>query len=1188
MGDFVHLHVHSQYSFLDSSIRIPKLVERVKELGMSAVALTDHDSMMGAVDFYKAGRAAEIRPILGCEPTVALKDARDPKDTARYQIVLLARNQEGYRNLCRLSHLAHEALDAVGHARLDPRSLAEHAGGLVLLTGGLAGDIPQLLLHGEHAEARERLRFYRDALGPEHVFVELQDHGIVEERDANRLLVELARSEGAPIVATNDAHYLHPEDRESHEVLMAIGLGRRVDWDDGREARPGGFHLATAEEMAERFKELPEAIANTVRVAEMCDVEIGMGTYYLPQVACPEGQTLDDVLTEMAAAGLQRRLAELRERGESPDEAAYDERMRYELGVVCQMGFPGYFIIVADYVQWARDHQVPVGPGRGSGAGSVVAWALRITDLDPVRYGLLFERFLNPERVSMPDFDVDFCQSHREKVIDYAISKYGQDNVAQIITYGAMKAKAVVRDVARALGMTAAEGDRIAKLIPAKLDITLEDAYKEEPRLRELMEEDERYARLFEVARELEGLYRQAGIHASAVVISDDPLWTYMPTTRGANGELVTQYAMGETEEVGLVKFDFLGLKTLTVLDEAERLVRRHLREDFRLAALSLDDAKTYELISSGNTLGVFQLESSGFQDILRRLRPDCFEDIVAAVALYRPGPLTSGMADDFIKRKHGQTAVEYPHPWLEDCLRETHGVIVYQEQVMQIASRLAGFSLGQADLLRRAMGKKKPEAMAKMRAIFQEGAAAKGVDPKTAETLFDIINKFAGYGFNKSHSAAYAVLTYQTAYLKTHYPSAFFAAMLSSDAQKTEKVVRYVFEARRMGIEVLPPDANESEQGFSLSGSAIRFGLSAVRGVGEAAVEAILEARADGGPFSTLADFCSRVDLRRVNRRTLEALAACGAFDSTGLERDVLLHNVPRALEAGARYQEDQAQGQYSLFGDDVVGDGDGVAVEYAVPDLRMSRRELLRTERETLGFYISGHPLEGHEEELKALGGWTTAAVTDDATDGQEVTLGGVVAELKERRTRKDNKRMAVIQLEDLHGRVEVVVFPGVYDPDPDDPSRQPPGQNAGAPAEPPVEQLLQSDLPIVVSGKVRVSDDETSSTVDLTASAIRPLGSFRAERAKGLTIVLPCEPPKGWTATELVDRLATVLESHRGAVPVFARMELPGSGTVALQLPPDYTVSPSDAFIADLREVIEAPPIVTAEPGPSLPQP
>jgi DNA polymerase-3 subunit alpha len=1162
MSDFVHLHVHTQYSFLDSSIKIPALIDQVKAFGMGAVALTDHDAMFGAVDFYKACVAQDIKPILGFEASLAEEDACDEQDPGRFQIVLLARNNEGYRNLCRLNHRAYSDGMMHGHPRLDRKMLEENSSGLLMLTGNLAGDIPQLLLRDDYDAAKARLEEYRTIFGADHVFVELTDHGIAEEKHVNGRLIELARDVGAPLVATNDVHYLHNEDQKAHEVLMAIQLGRVVDWDDQPEDRPDGFHLASEGEMQERFKAVPEALANTKKIADLCDVTIEMGTYYLPRYDCPEGMTLGEVLKQLSEEGLKHRVDEAQALGEELDRKSYQDRLEMELEIIVQMEFPGYFLTVADYVQWARNEGVPVGPGRGSGAGSLVAFALRITDIDPCKYGLLFERFLNPERVSMPDFDVDFCQSRRQEVINYAIGKYGADNVGQIITYGSMKAKAVVRDVARGQGMTPQEGDKIAKLIPTDLGMTLETAYDKEPRLRTLIEEDPRYGRLFESALKLEGLYRQAGIHASAVVISDEPLWNYMPTTRGSGGELVTQYAMNETEEVGLVKFDFLGLRTLTVLDHAERLVRRHVDPEFHLADVRLNDKETYKLISSGNTLGIFQLESSGFQELLRKLKPDCFEDIVAAVALYRPGPLGSGMVDDFVKRKHGQTAVEYPHPKLEEVLKETYGVIVYQEQVMRIASILAGFSLGQADLLRRAMGKKKESEMKRMRQIFMEGTEKNKVDPKRAEGIFDLMAYFAGYGFNKSHSAAYAVLTFQTAYLKKHYPAAFLAAMLTSESHKTDKVVRYVLEARRMGLEVLPPDVSESDQDFTLVENGIRFGLGAIRGVGESAIDAVLESRQEDGAFGGLEDFCSRVDLRRVNKRTVEALVSCGTFDGSGYERDVLLHNVSRAVDYGARHQRDKAAGQFNLFGGGGDDDDAPIQMEYGIPTERLSKRAILRLEKAALGFYVSGHPLEGHSAELKELGVRTTEAILENGRDGEDIMLGGVVAILNERRARSGNL-MGIVSMEDLLGRVETVVFPKVY-------------------AE--CAEVLNDDLPIVIKGRIRVEEEGGGRQVSVIADRVQPLGVFRVARAKSVTLAVPNVPDEKNSLESFLSRLDSVVRSHPGAVPLFANVVDPEAGTVTVAFGEGYKVSPTDAFLAELREIIPDPPVIRSRKGPA----
>ncbi|MBL8785760.1 MAG: DNA polymerase III subunit alpha, partial [Deltaproteobacteria bacterium] len=1016
---FVHLHVHSEFSMLDATTRIPQVAERAKLDGAPAVALTDHNNMFGAVDFLKACKKAGVRPIYGAEVNIVHEDRAGEARRAP-TVVLLCKSLLGYRNLCFLLSRAYmDSPSKAPVARIDRPLLESRKEGLIALSGSLSGEIPQHILRGQIDEARELARHYQGVFGKDGFYLEILRNGIKEQERVNDALLRISEEFEIPVVAAADAHYAKREDAAAHEILMCIQLGKSLPSLDTKARITDELYLAPAAEMEARFADMPEAIANTEKIADMCRVEIPLGKTFLPTYKVPEGFDTASYMAHVSRLGLAKRLEKMRSLGQSPDQAVYEARLELEIECIAKMGFPGYFLIVWDFIDYAKQNGIPVGPGRGSGAGSLVAYSLGITDIDPIRYTLLFERFLNPERVSMPDFDIDFCMNKRDRVIHYVTQKYGEDQVGQIITYGTMKAKAVVRDVARTLGMSFAEADRAAKLIPEELGMTLEKAFEVEKRLKELVAEDERYAKLFEYARILEGMNRQPGIHAAGVVIGDAPLWEYVPlyAVKDENGRInrITQFAKNEVEEAGLVKFDFLGLKTLTVIDHALRLVNarraKEGKEPLDIAAIDLADAKVYQLISGGHTTGVFQLESSGFKELLRKLKPDCIEDIIAAVALYRPGPLQSGMVDSFIRRKHGQEPVAYPHPSLDIVLKETYGVMVYQEQVMQSASVLAGFSLGQADILRRAMGKKKAEEMAKQRAVFAAGCAERGVDEKQASEIFDTIEKFAGYGFNKSHSAAYGIITYQTAWLKTHYPVEFMAALLTSDGDSTDKIVRLIAECRTMGLTVLPPSVNISDLDFTTGDGAIRFGMGAVKGVGGGAVEAILAARDEGGAFKDLYDFCERADLKRVNKRVMEALVKCGAFDELGQTRRGLWDELDRAIERGQTAQRDKQAGQFSLFGA-LMAPAPKKKVE--VVELVMKEewpdKERLSFEKECLGFYVSGHPLDRYAADLSRMGMKTIVQL--DAIEGpalrDEVTVAGVIGEVRERISKNGGGRM------------------------------------------------------------------------------------------------------------------------------------------------------------------------------------
>src|SRR5215468_4141705 len=874
-GDFTHLHLHTSYSLLDGAIRMDDLFPKVLEQGMKSVAMTDHGNMFGAIDFYKRAKAAGVKPIFGTETYVAGNDRKDRTNRKNHHLILLAKNEEGYKNLSFLNSMGY--LEGFYyHPRIDKPLLRERGKGIIGLSACLGSEVAQAVLREGVTRAREVAKEYQSFFEPGCYFLEVMPNGLEEQAQVNDAYRQISRETGIPVVATNDCHYVNRGDYKAHEILMCIQQGKTLSDEQRLSHKNDAYYIKSPEEMEAAFRDWPEVLENTARITGMCNVELNLGKTMLPQYKVPEGYDLDTYIEEVARAGLERRFGEKRDRGEALDADVYRERLVYELGIIKKMGFSGYFLIVWDFINWSKKHGIPVGPGRGSGAGSVAAWALRITDIDPIVFKLIFERFLNPERVSMPDFDVDFCMERRDEVIKYVTEKYGKDNVGQIATFHQLKSRGVIRDIARVMSIPYAEADKVAKLVPEPVQgksPPIDKAIAEEPRLKELYDHDPKYKELLDIAKALEGLNRHAGMHAAGVVISENPLWEYVPCFRGQNGEIVTQFAMDGVELAGLVKFDFLGLKTLTVIAKAVALIRAGGVRDFDIDKIPLDDAGVYQMITAGDTTGVFQLESSGFRDILKKLRPDNIEDIVAAVALYRPGPLEGGMVEDFIDRKHGKKRVVYLHPSLEPILRDTYGVIVYQEQVMQIAQVMAGYSLGQADLLRRAMGKKKAEVMAKEKAGFLAGARKNGIDDKTADEVFELMAFFAGYGFNRSHSAAYALVTYQTGYLKHHYPHEFMAGLLSCDRDNVDNIVKFTAEARSMGLTVERPDANESDLDFtvaartaepkaakgksgkksagaapsSIANKVIRFGLGAVKGVGAGAVEAVLAARKEG-----------------------------------------------------------------------------------------------------------------------------------------------------------------------------------------------------------------------------------------------------------------------------------------------------------------------------------------------------
>lgn len=1144
-SDFVHLHLHSQYSLLDGAIKLDELINRAKEFKMPAVAVTDHGNMFGAVEFYSKAMKNGIKPIVGCEVYVA-PGSRFTKGNARgsseasYHLVLLAMNLAGYQNLCRLISAAYRE-GFYYKPRIDWELLASHNTGLIALSACLGGELPTLINLNQPSEALERARAIAEVFDDNRFYLELQENYLPEQAKANAGLVAIAKELDLPLVATNDCHYLTRDDAFAHEVLLCIQTGKTMDDPNRMRFSNDEFYVKTPDEMIALFKDYPDAIANTVKIAERCNLQLDFDTYHFPQYEKPADKTLDDVLQEQSEAGLEERLDEIRKLRELTDEDVqiYRDRLAEELACIKSMGFPGYFLIVADFINWGKDNDIPVGPGRGSAAGSLVAFAIRITDIDPIPYNLLFERFLNPERVSMPDIDVDFCIYGRERVIDYVREKYGQENVAQIITFGTMLAKGVLRDVGRALNIPYGEVDKIAKLVPNVLGITLKQAIDQEPKLKELIDKDKKIAELTKIALALEGLTRHASTHAAGVVVTPKALSEYLPLyIDPKSGGQVTQYPMKYVEEIGLVKFDFLGLKTLTVIENAVRLIRSGKDPDFDLKLVRDDDKETYELLSRGETTGVFQLESSGMKEYLVKLKPSCFEDLIAMVALYRPGPLGSGMVDSFIKRKHGQEQFKYDFPQLEPILDDTYGVIVYQEQVMLIAQVLGGYSLGGADLLRRAMGKKKPEEMAKQKQIFLAGAKENNLDLKKAEGVFDLMEMFAAYGFNKSHSAAYALVAYHTAYLKAHFPVEFMAALLTEDMENTDKVIKNVSEVRSMGIEVHPPDINASDRSFTVSDESMRFGLGAVKGVGSAALESILEVKRDK-PFNSLQDFCERVDLRKVNKKVVEALIKCGAFDTLGGKRAQFMAALEEAMEIGQRLQRERDSGQDSLFGSNeivsVAGNGYGI-----LPDVEeWEEKILLSNEKEALGFYVTGHPLARYSDSIKRFSTCEAAALAE-RNDKEQVRVAGIVAGIKELMTKKGD-RMAFVTLEDLSGSIEMVVFPETY----------------AASME-----LLKGEEPLLVSGELDVGEESCK----MLANEVSLLRDVKETMTELIHIRLTTP---GLDEMQM-RQLKGIIQRYRGGCEVKLHIVIPNRSETIIRLPETLRMAASDEAMADAEQL------------------
>ncbi len=1144
--EFIHLRLHSEFSLMDGLVKIKPLIARCSALNMPAVAVTDQGNLFALVKFYKAALVGGIKPIAGAD--IWVKNGED--NNAPDRMTLLVQNRQGYRNLTQLLSLGYQQGQYLGRPMLKPQWIKDHSQGLIALSGAREGEIGRLLLAGQSVPAKKRLQewlhFFDDRF-----YLELQRTGRSGEGEYLEQALDLAVEEGVPVVATNDVRFLDQHDFEAHEARVCIHGGWILD--DPKRPRPysESQYLKSPEEMRELFSDIPEALENAVEIAKRCNLELDLGKPCLPVFPVPSGQTIEAHFVAEAKEGLELRLNENAVAAEN--RQSYYERLQMELDVIVQMGFPGYFLIVADFIRWAKQHGIPVGPGRGSGAGSLVAYALQITDLDPLEFDLLFERFLNPERVSMPDFDVDFCMERRDQVIDYVAEKYGRDKVAQIITFGTLAAKAVVRDVGRVLGHPYGFVDKLAKLIPFELGMTLEKALSESEDLKRAYDQDEEVQALIDLARTLEGVARNAGTHAGGVVIAPSALVDFTPLyCEEGEASVVTQFDKDDVEAAGLVKFDFLGLRTLTIIDWALQTINARLKEKGEAAIninqIPRNDPDTFALLKACQTTAVFQLESRGMKDLIRRLQPDCFEDIIALVALFRPGPLQSGMVDDYINVKHGRAKANYAHPLLEPILKPTNGVILYQEQVMQIARDMAGYTLGGADLLRRAMGKKKPEEMAKQRAIFVKGAVEQGVNEETASYIFDLMEKFAGYGFNKSHSAAYAWVSYQTAWLKAHYPAEFMAAVLSSDMDNTDKLVGFVEESRALKLTLLPPDINRSCYRFTaLEDGAILYGLGAIRGVGQAAIEMLLAEREANGPFHDLYDFCRRIDLRKANRRVLEALIRAGALDGFNQHRAQLLEALPLAIQTAEQHHRSVSLGQNDLFGlqpQQPMNDCASTTPQLSVPPWTQSQQ--LAEEKAVLGMYLSGHPLDEYRQELSQFISGDIAKLNKKfhdsrAKDSVSAVTAGLVVELRSRQS-KQGKKMLFLTLEDGSGRLETAVFSEVLEQ---------------------YHDIIHKDAVLVAEGVI--ARDDYSNQLRLVAEKLYTVAQAREKFAKGLWII--------WQASEKVsnpkpqmEQLKSLILSRRGCCPVYVDYRN-GKAQARLRLGEQWQIQPDDELMNQL---------------------
>lgn len=1126
---FIHLHTHTEYSLLDGACRIPDLLKRAKELGMHALAITDHGNMYAAIDFYLQAKEIGIKPIIGCEMYVAPRtrfDKETKEDRSPYHLTLLAKDLLGYKNLIKLVSLA--SLEGFySRPRVDRELLGKYHEGLAALSGCCGGQVSKLLLEDKKDKARETAQWYREIFGNDY-YLEIMDLGLPEFKTLRPKLIELSRETGIPLVATNDVHCVNREDAYAQDVLLCIQTNSFLDDEKRLKFNTQEFYLRSGAEMAQLFSDIPESLKNTFEIAEKCNLELETGVLHLPNFPVPEEETPESYLEKIVWEGIKKKYGNL-----LPPETI--DRVKYELYTIEKMGYAPYFLIVQDFINWAKSKGIQVGPGRGSAAGSIVSYALGITAIDPLKYGLIFERFLNLERITMPDIDVDFCFERRGEVIDYVTKKYGSDHVAQIITFGTMAARGAIRDVGRVQRVPLPEVDRIAKLVPFGPDVNLDKALESVKELKSLYEQDEKVKALIDTAKKLEGMARHASVHAAGIVISEKPLTEHVPLSRLDEKVIVTQYPMESLEKIGLLKMDFLGLRNLTMIAHAVEILNHTQGIEIGINNIPLNDPRTYKLLSDGETMGVFQLESRGMRALIKDLRPSNFEEIIALLALYRPGPLESGMVEDFVKRKHKQVPIRYELPELQPILRETYGTILYQEQVMEIASKIAGFSMGQADLLRAAMGKKKTKEMSMQKEFFIEGAVKRGVSRHKATELFNLCAKFAGYGFNKSHSTSYALISYQTAYLKANYPVEFMAALLTSVMGNADKVTAYIAEAQRIKIKILPPDANESFRNFTIIKEGIRFGLTAIKNVGTAAIESIIEAKQSGGPFSSFYDFCLRVNLRTVNKKVVESLIKAGAFDSFGQSRAYLLATYEKVINKAAAELKETENGQEALFAFESRVTGHGSRVETETVEVEeFSPDQLLRMEKELLGLYISSHPLERLRDSLEAQ---TSVRIADisEMREGESVRIGGLLSGCKRVVTRRGDA-MLLANLEDLSGSIPMVVFPKAYE--------------RCAP-------FLNDDEVVIVKGKL--NRDFRTEELNVVADTVEPLQEL--EKIRSLHIELVDVSDK-----QVLAGMKEILSFFKGEEPVFIRLD-----GKSVELGKNYRVDINPDLIERLEQLL-----------------
>jgi len=1130
LDPFVHLHSHTEYSLFDGISRIGELVSHVKEMGQTALAITDHGVMYGAVYLYKECIKQGIKPIIGCEIYVTRGGRFDKSGNGKEKLahlILLAENNEGYQNLIKICSKAWT--EGYYHRpRADHELLEKYHEGLIVTSACVGGEVPQAILNGDMDEARKVIEFYINTFGKDNYFLEIQNHGLPEEAAVRPVLASLAKEYGLGLVATNDFHYTKKEDARSQEIKLCISTGKTLDDPYHFHFANDEFYCKSGDEMRAILGNFPGAIENTRVIADRCNVELTFGEHKLPSFDVPEGETAASYLRKLCEKALPERYAVVTDKERS--------RMDYELGVIDKMGFSDYFLIVMDFIHYAKSHGIPIGPGRGSAAGSIVSYLLHITEVDPLRFDLLFERFLNPARVSMPDIDTDLCYRRRGEVIEYLARKYGSDQVAQIITFGTLAARAVIRDVGRVTNMPLREVDRIAKMVPVGPGVTLKKTMEGSREFRDLYDSDTTVHRLIDHCLDLEGISRNSGTHAAGVVICSKPVEEYVPIQLTQDGFIQTQYEKDQVEQLGLLKMDLLGLRNLTVIHDALEMIRENRGIDLDINKIPSEDEETCKMLCDGDTIGVFQSESSGFTSLLMQLHPERFEDLIPMVALYRPGPLGSGMAEDFIKRKHGKIPVEYPHPSLEPILKETYGVILYQEQVMQIASVMGGFSLGQADMLRRAMGHKEPEILQQNRETFVDGAVANGVDDRTANYVFDLMVHFAGYGFNKSHSVCYGWIAWQTAYLKAHYRPEFMAAMMTCYNGDRDKVSRYISDTRRAGVVIAAPDVNLSEAYFSVKGDKILFGLDGIQNVGEGAVRSIIEARKQGGPFKSLSDFVERADNRGLNSRACESLIRCGALDSLGANRSQLLAALPEALGDAQSIRNERASGQLNLFG------GEETPETIVYPDLPdMDPKEKIEWERKLLGFYVSGHPLDSYKEQLKACTPLYHLTAEGNQYDGRMVTIGGTISRIKGTMTKK-GQPMGYVTIEDYDGEVETVIFSSVWET---------------------VRPILAEDAAVAIRGRVQANERD----VRVLAEEIIPLDKLRAS-APSPAGVLHLYIDAAHDSNEVSQRLAGLFQKHHGKTPVIMHMMRTGQ---EIHAAPKFYVNYSSEAERDFRMLL-----------------